>query len=209
MRPSFSLFQSHLDLSHSYWSQLVQTGDRVIDATCGNGRDTLKLCKLTLTPNHGYVYAFDIQSQAIDSARHYLDISLPPELMKRVEFQQRCHSTFPDSIQPASIKLIVYNLGYLPGGGDKSLTTHRKTTLESLRLAQELLQPGGVISVTCYPGHIEGALEQESILTFASSLSPKEWCCCHHVWLNRNQAPSLLMIQKTAGEEASNILLIN
>ena len=195
MRNSFPLFQSHLDLAHFYWSQLIQIGDSVIDATCGNGYDTLKLCQLVLSMNKGKVYAFDIQLDAIDSANHYLNAHLSPELRMRVDLQQRCHSSFPDFIKTESIKLIVYNLGYLPGG-NKNTTTQSNTTLQSLVMAKELLQPGGIMSVTCYPGHPEGAQEQEVLLNYASHLSPKDWSCCHHVWLNRKEAPSLLLIQK-------------
>jgi tRNA1(Val) A37 N6-methylase TrmN6 len=196
MRNSFPLFQSHLDLAHSYWSKIVQIGDLVIDATCGNGHDTLKLCQLALSNDKGKVYAIDIQKQAIESATHYLANHLSFALQTRVEFQERCHSTFPDVIGPASVKLIVYNLGYLPGG-NKDQTTQRHTSLQSLHHAQKLLQPGGMISITCYPGHVEGAREQEVILSYASRLSPQEWSCCHHTWLNRSLAPSLLLIQKT------------
>jgi hypothetical protein len=195
MRSSFPLYQSHLDLAHTYWSQIVQIGDTVIDATCGNGHDTLKLCQLALSLDKGKIYAFDIQEQAINSTSHYLASHLTEELRSRVVFQQRCHSTFPPKISPGSVKLIVYNLGYLPGG-NKAKTTQESTTLQSLRQAQTLLQPGGIISMTCYPGHPEGAREQASVLTYASHLSPKEWNCCQHMWLNRQQAPSLLLIQK-------------
>jgi Putative rRNA methylase len=198
MRHSFPLFQSHLDLAHQYWSQIARLGDRVIDATCGNGLDTLKLCQLTLSFDKGKVYALDIQSKAIESTRHFLDIHLAKELMGRVEIRQCCHSLFPAEIPPRSIKLIVYNLGYLPGG-DKEKTTVDMTTLTSLGQAQALLQPGGVISLTCYPGHREGAKEQEAIVAFVADLSPKDWSCCHHVWLNRHQSPSLLLIQKKGG----------
>jgi len=198
MRHSFPLFQSHLDLAHHYWQQNVQIGDRVIDATCGNGHDTLKLCQLTLSIDKGKVYAIDIQSQAIESTRIFLGTHLSLDLMKRVELQQYCHSSFPDAILPGSIKLIVYNLGYLPGG-NKAHTTQLETTLKSLNQAQKLLTQGGIISVTCYPGHPEGAKEQEALVAYASHLSPREWSCCQHVWLNRSQAPSLLLIQKSMG----------
>jgi len=195
MRSSFPLFQSHLDLAHLYWSQVVQIGDTVIDATCGNGHDTLKLCQLTLSVDKGIVYAFDIQEQAIKSTDIYLYTHLRSDLRGRVNFQQRCHSTFPNEIAKEGVKLIVYNLGYLPGG-DKEKTTAILTTLQSLKQAEGLLQPGGVMSITCYSGHGEGAREQEAVLAYASQLSPKEWNCCQHTWLNRQQAPSLFLIQK-------------
>ncbi len=195
MRHSFSLFQSHLDLAHSYWSRLVQPGDTVIDATCGHGYDTLKICQLALSINKGKVYAFDIQNQAIESARQYINAHLPLDLRQQIFFQQCCHSLFPSEISPSSVRLIVYNLGYLPKG-DKTCTTRLDTTLQSLNQAQHLLQPGGILSVTCYPGHPEGAIEQEAILHYAALFSPQEWSCCHHSWLNRQQSPTLLIIQK-------------
>lgn len=195
-RYPFSLFQSHLDLAHDYWKNIIQVGDTVIDATCGHGKDTLKLCQLALSTNIGKVYAFDIQEQAIHSTHHYLTSHLMMEFNSRIVIEQRCHSIFPNDILPESVKLIVYNLGYLPGG-NKTKTTKRSTTIQSLSQAQNLLQPGGVISITCYPGHIEGEKEQEMLLKYASSLFPRGWSCCHHMWLNRKQAPSLLLIQKS------------
>jgi SAM-dependent methyltransferase len=195
MRSSFPLYQSHLDLAPFYWSQIVQIGDTVIDATCGNGQDTLKLCQLALSIDKGKVYAIDIQEQAIKSTSHYLESHLAPAWRERVMFQQGCHSRFPSEISPCSVKLIVYNLGYLPGG-NKAKTTEGFTTLQSLNQAQMLLQPGGLISITCYSGHPAGAKEQEEILAYAAHLSPKEWNCCQHIWLNRQQSPSLLLMQK-------------
>lgn len=197
MKNIFPLFQSHLDLAHRYWSELIDTGDIVIDATCGNGHDTLKLCQLALSEDKGKVYAFDIQEQAIISSKHYLLMHLAEELTNRVEFMLCSHATFPENLHKHSVKLIAYNLGYLPGGS-KAVTTHHLTTLQSLEHATQLIQPAGAISVTCYPGHAEGALEQEAVLAFAAQLSPREWSCCHHVWLNRKLAPSLLLIQRTS-----------
>jgi predicted methyltransferase len=195
LRSNFTLFQSHLDLAHSYWHKSVHPGDIVIDATCGNGQDTLVLCNLALTELTGNVYAIDIQPQAIIQTQAFLTENLSSALYKRVEFQQSCHSVFPESIRPESVTLIAYNLGYLPGN-NKNLTTMTKTTLQSLECALQLVKPGGIISLTCYPGHIEGSHEQEAIINFAVNLLPREWSCCHHVWLNRKKSPSLLILQK-------------
>lgn len=204
MKNIFPLFQSHLDLAHYYWSKLIEKGDTVIDATCGNGHDTVKLCQLALSHDMGQVYAFDIQAEAIDSAKRHLSVHLSSDLQKRIEFQLRSHATFPESLKMNSVKLIAYNLGYLPGG-DKTKTTQHTTTLQSLQKAAYLIAPSGAICVTCYPGHPEGAMEQEAVLAFASELSPKEWSCCHHVWMNRNLAPSLLLIQRTVKADNSPV----
>lgn len=194
-RSNFALFQSHLDLAHSYWKKIIRPGDIVIDATCGNGQDTLILCQLALSSPEGCVHAIDIQHKAIQKTQEFLTIHLSDCQLRQIHYHHSCHSVFPGSIAAASVSLIAYNLGYLPGT-DKNLTTMTETTLQSLTAAFSLIKPGGVISLTCYPGHREGFLEQEAIVNFVSDLSPTDWSCCHHVWLNRKRPPSLLLLQK-------------
>lgn len=195
MRSSFPLFQSHLDLAHSYWSRLIKPGDIVIDATCGNGQDTYFLSNLALKNGKGQVYGLDIQPKAIDLTRSYLQDRLPLDVLQQIELIVGCHSQFPDAIQPSTVATIVYNLGYLPGG-DKSKTTQVETTLKSLQKALILVKKGGLISITCYPGHEEGSLEQHAVIKFVESLPATDWSCCHHLWTNRKKSPSLLIIQK-------------
>lgn len=45
------------------WASLVSPGDTVVDATCGNGHDTLALARLV--GPHGCVIALDIQVSAV------------------------------------------------------------------------------------------------------------------------------------------------
>lgn len=195
MRHLFPLFQSHLDLAYAYWSQIILVGDCVIDATCGNGHDTLKLSRLALSPEEGKVYSIDIQEEAINKTNLNISSQLESNLHHRVIFKRQCHSSFPIEIPKESVKLVVYNLGYLPGG-DKQKTTELMTTLQSIQAALPLLKNGGALSITCYPGHAEGAHEQKELLAYASTLPPQNWSCCHHSWSNRRESPSLLLIQK-------------
>lgn len=182
-------------MAQHYWLDLVKPGDTVIDATCGNGHDTLKLCQLALAEGKGKVYAFDIQQEAIESTRSLLRAQLPKEVQERIELHFQSHESFPESLTAESVSLIVYNLGYLPGG-NKNLTTNHLSTRQSLEQALPLIKSSGAISLTCYPGHPEGAQEQKILLEFAANLSPLEWSCCHNVWLNRKAAPTLLFIQR-------------
>lgn len=183
----YPLFRSHLDLAQSYWERLVQPGAIVVDATCGNGHDTLFLARL----QPRILYSFDIQPEALESARKQID----KELLSSIQFIQGCHSQFPAQISPSSVKLIVYNLGYLPGS-DKTITTLTTTTLQSVSNALDLIVPGGAISITCYPGHEEGAREESALLALVEKLEKPLWSCCHHRWINRKLAPSLLLLQK-------------
>jgi hypothetical protein len=198
-KSQFPLFQSHLDLAHSYWKQVLEENDTAIDATGGNGYDALVLAHLLFDRSKstcGQLTVLDRQKDAIDATRQRLKSSFPEHIMDHIYLIEQCHSSFPDHCKKGSIALIVYNLGYLPGG-DKSITTMNSTTLQSLNAALPLMKSGGCISVTCYPGHEEGKREENRVKEFASALDPREWSSCYHSWLNRCQAPSLLIIQKS------------
>lgn len=195
MHRNFTLFQSHLDLAQSYWADLLQRGDWAIDATCGSGHDTLKLAQLVR--EEGGVIGIDLQEEAIAKTRGLLEGSLPFDALSRIHLYTQSHCHFPQVAAEKPIKLIVYNLGYLPGG-DKQLTTMAQTTLESVSKALNLLQPGGACSITCYPGHAEGAVEERALLEMAATLPPSLWNVCYHAFPNRQRSPSLILIQKNS-----------
>lgn len=197
MRTRFPLFQSHLDLAHVYWSTLLKAGDSAIDATCGNGHDTLKIAEILLEDPQSHLWIIDLQHEALAATRKQLENRFTPAQLKHVHYQEGSHQAFPSAIEPGTAALIVYNLGYLPGG-NKGVTTLSATTIESLKRALILLKPGGAISLTCYPGHPEGKKEEEEICTWSRKLDPKQWSCCKHTWMNRREAPSLILIQKGA-----------
>lgn len=189
-RQAFPLFQTAIDLSHALWKNLLTPESLVIDATCGHGHDTLFLAELI---DEGSLIAIDCQQEAIESSKKKILES--SKKLGQITFYHQCHSSFPATIKLESVSLIVYNLGYLPSG-NKELTTLRETTLKSIENALLLICPGGVISLTCYPGHEEGKLEEEMILNFAKKLNPLNWSCCLHRFINRNNSPSLLIIQR-------------
>lgn len=197
MRSEFPLFQSHLDLARQYREKILLPGDIAVDATCGNGKDTLTLARLALTNNSGTLYAYDIQPDAIAAAQEYVHRHTSPEVFARIRFLLSDHTEFSSDIIPGSVKLLVYNLGYLPGG-DKNITTKATSTIASLLSAVPLIAPHGAISITCYPGHPEGLVEEAQITQWASTLDPTEWSSCRHQWLNRRAAPSLLLLQRSS-----------
>lgn len=195
MYARFRGFQTPLDFSHQLWKMFLKTGDIAIDATCGNGRDTLVLAQNVLSEIEGKVYAFDIQATAIQKSQIQLKQNISQEQFARIEWVHGSHSHFPSEIEPESVAIVVYNLGYLPGSS-KALITTSSTTVESLKKALELVKSGGVISITCYPGHEGGRDELEEVLKLTSALSPQEWSTTHHFWSNRNKSPQLVFLQK-------------
>ncbi len=187
----------HIALAHSYWKAHLKEGQWAVDATCGNGHDTLFLAQCILgNTSHGGVIGLDIQEKAIENTRLLLEQSLLSHQYARVHLFKQSHASFPNQVMNHSISLIVYNLGYLPKG-EKQITTRTDTTLESIKEGLSLIAKGGLISITCYPGHAEGEREETALLTFAQGLSSKIYSICHHRWLNRHLSPSLIIIQKT------------
>ena len=176
-------YQRHLEVAHRAWEKYKHP-DIAIDATCGNGHDTLFLAQLE--PKE--LYAIDLNPQAIAATKQRVPFT-------QAHFLCQSHTQFPEHILQSSVDLIVYNLGYLPGG-NKAETTLANTTLKSLSQALLLLKPGGLISVTCYPGHAEGEDEEKEILACARTLNPKDWTIQFHQWINRAKSPTLLLIEK-------------
>ena len=196
MNCQFPIFKSHLDLAHRYWEQLLSDGGWAIDATCGNGKDTCKLAHI-LSPfyAHSGILALDIQPQAIAATQAEVQAQFPAENPLPIHYFCQSHADFPPLAAQQPIRLIVYNLGYLPKG-NKEITTLTSSTLESLLRAMQLVIPGGAISITCYPGHSEGAREQEALLLALEQIPPQDWNICYHRFPNRKESPTLLLLQK-------------
>ena len=170
----------HLSLAHALWKAHLVKNDLVIDATAGNGHDSLVLAGLGAT-----LYVMDIQEKALQSTQEKLN-NYPD-----VQYFLQSHATFPPLPKPPA--LIIYNLGYLPGG-DKNITTRTSSTLQSLEAATKILAPSGLITLMCYSGHPEGAKEEEALISFCHSL--KGWEVTHHRWIKHPHAPSLIKLKK-------------
>ena len=87
-------------------------------------------------------------------------------------------------------------------GGDKALVTQAPTTLRALHEAERVVCGGGCVSVTIYPGHAEGVVEEDLILAHAAQLTQEVWSVYHASWLNQRnkrngrRAPSLALLQR-------------
>ena len=185
----------HLSLAHGYWKEHLRPGDLAIDATCGNGYDTVALAKLLLEDPNSFLIGLDIQPMALESTSSLLNKELPSLFLQRILLHRLCHSEIRSIPLPHAPRLVVYNLGYLPGA-DKSLTTQTETTLKSLKEATNLIADDGAISVMCYPGHAEGMREEKAVLGWAEGLDPKKWQVSYHRWLNRPASPTFIWVLK-------------
>src|SRR5512137_1186924 len=147
----------------------VQAGDLVIDATAGNGHDTVFLAGCV--GENGRVLAFDVQEAAIRSASERVETA---GFSSRVEFHQASHASIAEHAKPGSVTVVMFNLGYLPGE-DHQLTTESAETISALDAAALVLKPGGIISVVCYPGHEAGVGESAAVETWMASRAANGW----------------------------------
>lgn len=195
MQKSIEKKSPHLEAAFDAWQKIVSPGDIVIDATAGGGFDSVKLATLALRKELGNLHIFDIQKDALLKTEKNLQQNFPEEIVQRIHLHEACHSTMATYVQPGSAKLIVFNLGYFPGG-DKSITTMLHTTVQSVQTALTLLQTGGLLSITCYPGHLEGEKEEHALIQFAKMLDQQKYLVSFRSWINREKFPSLLCIYR-------------
>jgi hypothetical protein len=154
------------EAAHSLVRNHVKPGDQVVDATIGNGHDTIFLAEW-VGPS-GHVDGFDIQNEAIDSTHQ----KLRDHSIKHVTLHQLGHETM-DSIVEAPVKAVMFNLGYLPGE-NKELITLAHTTLTALQKSVELLALDGIVTLVVYTGHPGGQEESEAVHAFCRSLNPEQ-----------------------------------
>ncbi len=193
-----NLLQHTNQLAQAIWEhylspQLASGEYAAVDATCGRGNDTVWLAARCRR-----VYAFDIQPEAIAATRealHAADVSDVPAAMPAVTLIEDSHAELAAYIREP-IGLIVFNLGYLPGG-EKDWTTAAASTLTALQVAADRLAVGGLLSVTMYWGHEAGKAERKAVLAWASELDRGIYHCVHTDMLNQpNCPPEILFITR-------------
>ncbi len=175
--------------------QAVLPGDTAVDATMGNGHDTLMLCE-AVGPA-GRVYAFDVQAQALEETKKRLR---EQGVDGRAELIHAGHEHMAEYVK-GPVKAVMFNLGWLPGG-DHGVTTRWETTRRAVESALDLLAPMGVLVICAYPGHAEGEREKRELADFLSGLSNRQYNVLHQRFLNAGAgAPVCFVIQKQNGGE--------
>ncbi|KAL3643132.1 hypothetical protein CASFOL_013947 [Castilleja foliolosa] len=187
------------EVAHAVWKNVVRKGDLVIDATCGNGYDTLAMLRLIADDDNksrGRVLSMDLQKDALDRASSLLDRSVSADERKLVELYAMCHSKMEELVPNGNaVRLVAFNLGYLPGG-DKKIKTKSETTILALEAAKKILSRGGLISILSYVGHAGGREEFEKVESFAAGLPIDNWLCCKLQTVNRPLAPILVLLSR-------------
>ncbi|QRG65409.1 tRNA (mnm(5)s(2)U34)-methyltransferase [Brevibacillus choshinensis] len=183
------MFPNVLEVARKLIKERVQAGETVIDATMGNGNDTLFLAQLV--QGAGKVIAYDIQPLAMEKTRERLERE---GVLEWVDMRLTSHEEIESVMEP--VGAIMFNLGYLPGG-DKEITTQAASTIRAIEAGLKVLRPGGIMTVMIYWGHSAGEVEKEAVETFCQTISQLDFLVLKYQYVNQqNQAPFLLAIER-------------
>lgn len=186
----YTLLQSTVRIAHRCLSVCLKPGCIAVDATAGNGKDTLYLAQL-VTPG-GHVYGFDIQPAAIQATSELLT---KHGFIDNVSLINAGHEKLKDFVT-GQVDAVLFNLGYLPGGNHE-IVTRPESTVSAVKQAVNLLKPGGVVLLVVYTGHPEGVREQDALEAVLYDLEKDRFCVGKLDFMNREKAPYLIIIEKS------------
>ncbi len=188
-----NIIRKTTDLAILLASQYAFEGSIIIDATCGNGHDTLTLAKTKPSK----LYGFDIQQNAVNATQALLSKEGFESHIKNGTISIICdsHSNMHQYISD-KVNVIMFNLGYLPGG-DKSIVTQLSETAVAINAALDLLAVDGILCITMYSGHDEGKREKEMLLKLGEDLDSRIYHTAYINFINQqNNPPEILLITR-------------
>lgn len=182
------------ELAHRLVAEVIAPGDRTIDATVGNGHDTLFLARCV--GPRGRVDGFDVQEAAIISTR------TKTAGLRQVFLHHLGHEAIATAIREP-VAAAMFNLGYLPSG-DKTLVTRPETTVVGLEAARRLLTRRGLLTIAVYPGHEGGLIEAAAVDAWIATVPEAEFEFVRHLPLSpRDPARSPYLLTLTRKNEAA------
>ncbi len=178
--------------AHDWLRTVVRPGDTVVDATMGNGHDTVLLAGLV--GSAGTVVAFDIQAEALVRTAARLEEA---GLRNRCLLVHEGHEsmelhlarTLPEG---GTIRACVFNLGWLPGG-DHAVGTCADTTIRAAEAALARLDPQGMLLMVVYYGGRSGFVERDAVLAWAAALDCRRWTVRRTDFPNGANCPPFLL----------------
>ncbi|MDB0439785.1 class I SAM-dependent methyltransferase [Clostridioides difficile] len=178
------------DINKFYLENIINKGDIVIDATMGNGYDTKYLAEKV--GEEGFVYAFDIQEEALKSTRKKLE---KEGYIDRVKLILDGHENINKYVKE-EVSCVLFNLGYLPRA-KHLIITKPETTLKAISHSLDILKENGIISIAIYTGHDGGQEEKDCIYNYVNNLNQDEFNVLESKFLNQvNNPPQLILIEK-------------
>jgi predicted methyltransferase len=167
-----------------------------VDATAGNGHDSLLLAELV--GPEGTVLAFEPQAQALARTQAALEAA---GLRAQVRLLNTGHENMAAWLPPATpVSAAIFNLGFLPGSA-KDIITKPATTLAALKTLCPAIAPGGLIAIHSYSGHQGGLEESQAVLRLAAALPRKLWWVYHYHPFNKAKGQEdLILMERQRGD---------
>lgn len=174
----------------TFWCQEIMRSQakregNYIDATMGNGNDTLFLCELA--GETGHVLAFDIQEEALKATG---DLLKSHGYEKRATLVKAGHEHMDEYADEEYADAICFNFGYLPGG-DHQIATKLSTSITAIEKGLRILKSGGMMSLCVYSGGDTGFEEKEGILEYLRELPAKKYTVIVNEYYNRGNHPPI------------------
>jgi len=174
-----------LGVSHRFVKQHLPKGGTAIDATAGNGGDTLMLCETVGA--EGKVLALDIQPQAVENTRKLLEEKGWSGIGQVV---LDSHANLDQYALAESADCVMFNFGWLPGG-DHNVFTRKESSLTAIEKALTCLKPGGIMSLCIYYGRNNGYEERDAILEYVRGLDHRHYTVLVVDFANRINDPPI------------------
>lgn len=182
-------FWQAVEFSHMLLKKHIKKNSFVVDATVGNGHDTVFLANLV--GEDGQVISFDIQKAAIKNTKLRL---LEKNLTNRVRLIEDGHQNLALYInENEGIDGMIFNLGYLPGG-NKEIITQKTTTITAIKSGLKLLKTGGIIVLVIYTGHPGGKEEFQGVLELLKTIDSYRYNTLRYNFINQEASPQVLAV---------------
>lgn len=170
---------------HHFIREQVKPGDFCIDATMGNGNDTVLLSRLA--GENGHVLAFDIQEQALQNTTERLKAENCADNYRLI---MRSHEYMGEYADEGSVSCITFNFGYLPGG-NHNLATHADSSIRAIAGGLKLLKKQGLMTLCIYSGGDSGFFEKDAILQYVRELDTRNYLVIQSEYANRPHNPPI------------------
>ncbi len=157
------------EIAHLIVRSRVDAGAIAVDATVGNGHDTMILA--ACVGLRGQVFGFDVQADALLRTR--ARVAGAQVCDGRVILFHAGHEHMTRLLAAevhGRLAVVMFNLGYLPGAAKHAITT-TETTISAVSQAVSLLAVGGIVTIIVYRGHVGGVEEADGVRRSIAALS--------------------------------------
>lgn len=183
-------YKNAVEACHSLLTHRLKQGMTVVDATVGNGYDSLHVLKIL--DRSGKLIGLDIDPLAIENTQRLLWENGYKDYAQLYCTDHQNLQQFVD----VPVDCILFNFGYLPGNKQR-YTTIGSSSCQAVHAGLNLLKQGGMMILVLYTGHIEGSIESQMLGELVKALDQKKYHVFQLTYPNQvNNPPYLVYIER-------------